>query len=145
MRSTTELDGHRLPLVGVGLGEQSFDVSAHGNHADGVGIHLAEDGAKSANATGFSQTASALIHDRAMGNDGANLAFDLFDLFVGDGVGVGEIKPEFGSGNFASLLVAVGADVSAKSEVEHLAAALAAAAAAAAAQAADCVHVSWCD
>lgn len=123
MRSPAELHRHGLPLVCVGLREQSFDVGADRHHAHGVGIHLAEDGAKSANAAGFSQTASTLINDRALGNYGANLVFDLFDLFVSDGVGVGEIKSEFGGGDFASLLVAVGANMSAKSKVEHLSAA----------------------
>jgi hypothetical protein len=118
--ASAKLNRNRVPFVCIRLSQQGVDVSAHRHHSNGVGVNLAENGAKGADATGLSQTASALVNDGSLSNNGANLALDVFDLFVGDWVGIGEIEPELGSSDLASLLVAVRPNMCAKGEIEDL-------------------------
>ena len=70
--------------------------------------------------SGVSQAARALVHWGSRSNNGANLALNFFNLVVGDGCGVGEVKAELCGVDLAALLVAVGAYVGAKGEVEYL-------------------------
>ncbi len=139
MRASAELNRNGVPFVGVRLSQQRINISANRDNSNGIRVDLAKNCAKSADAAGIGQAASALVNDGSVRYNGANLIFDLFDLFVGDRVGVGEIEPKLGSCDFAALLIAVGADMGAQSKVEDLMEKLEAAAAAAAAAG---VHVS---
>ena len=94
--------------------------TSHVTHHTSHITHLAENGAKCADASGVSQAARALVPWSSSSNNGANLALNFFNLVVGDGCGVGEIKAELCGVDLAALLVAVGPYVGAKGEVEYL-------------------------
>jgi hypothetical protein len=120
VRASAELNRNCVPFVRVWFSQQRIDVSADRDNSNRVRVDLAENRAKSADATGISQAASALVNDGSVRNDGTDLILDRFDLLISDRVGVGEIETELGSGDFATLLIAVGANMGAQRKVEDL-------------------------
>ena len=75
----TDLCNQRFAeAIGPTLGER-IDVSANRDNSNGIRVDLAENRAKSADATGISQAASALVNDGSVRNNGTDLIFDLFD------------------------------------------------------------------
>ena len=118
--AAAELDGGGAPCVVFGVAQELIDLDPDGDDADGVGVGFVEDGAEAGDGLcGFEGSGSG-VDGEVLVDGVVDDGLGLGELFVGDGLAVGEVEAEFFVGDEGAALVHVGADGFSECEVEEV-------------------------